>query len=180
MLILASASPRRNELLKKMGINFSVVPSNFNEEVKDGLSPEEYALNCAEGKAEDVFARYGGVILGVDTVVVADSQILGKPKDKSDAKKMLKQVCGREHSVISAFCLIDNDKKTKGYDKTTLFIESLTDAEIDEYIKSGSPMDKAGAYGLQDDLIKNKLRYIVGSRDNVIGFPTELLSKLLR
>jgi len=179
MLILASASPRRSELLKKMGIEFAAIPSVFGEENRDNLPPIEYALFCAEGKAAEVYGRAGGTVLGADTIVVIDDRILGKPKNAKDAKEMLRQVCGREHTVISAICLIKNGERLTAYDKTELFINNLTDDEIDEYVAGGSPLDKAGAYGLQDDVIKGKVRYIKGSRDNVVGLPTEMLERMI-
>ncbi len=179
MIILASSSPRRIELMQKIGIDFKVVPPDFSEDNTQELSALEYAVSCAKGKAEEVHSRTGGTVIAADTIVVADGTVLGKPKDAKEAKAMLKMVCGKEHEVITGVCLIKDGKTTRAFEKTKVFIDTLDTKEINSYIKSGLPMDRAGAYGLQDEIIQKKLRYIKGSEDNVIGLPTELLTKLL-
>lgn len=180
MLILASSSPRRIELLKKLDIDFKVIPSQFNENIALGKKPYEYAVACARGKAEEVYARTGGTVLGADTIVVVNGKILGKPKDKEEAKVMLNLICGTEHDVITGVCLIKKGSIATAFERTKLFINKLSDIELENYINSGMPLDKAGAYGIQDEIIKKNVRYIKGSLDNVIGLPTELLTKLLK
>lgn len=180
MLILASASPRRTKLLEQLGIDFKVVPSNFIEQNSLGLPPIDYAIACAKGKAEEVYSRTGGTVLAADTIVVAGGKILEKPKGNIEAKQMLDLVCGSEHEVITAVCLIKKGSATTAFERTKLFINKLSNSQLNSYIESGSPLDKAGAYGIQDEIIKQNQKYIRGSLDNVIGLPTNLVSKLLQ
>ena len=178
MLILASQSPRRRELLKKIVPDFLVVPADVDEHID--VSPEELPIEASYVKAMAIKKEYPDYdVLGSDTVVIIDNKVLGKPIDEEDAFKMLKELSGREHYVISGFTLILGDKVIKGSMKTIVHFNKLSDELIWKYIKTGSPMDKAGAYGIQDSEF-NLVKDITGSLDNVIGLPTEEIAKYLR
>lgn len=177
-LILASNSPRRRELLSALNLPFEVVPSRF-EEVEKEQGAAATCLHFAEGKAREVFSRYpGAAVLGADTVVSLGDEILGKPKNEQDAARMLRRLSGREHSVFTGVCLIYGDvcKKTVVETKVTFF--SLSEETIAGYVASGLPMDKAGAYGIQDGfpLVKK----FEGSYTNVIGLPMEEVERFLK
>ena len=179
-LILASNSPRRKELLKAYGFDFTVVASSF-EEKSLKLSPEQTVLLNAEGKAKEVFdkiANENAVVLGADTVVELNGEILGKPKDKAHAIEMLKNLSNKTHSVWTGYCIISSDEKTLFSEQTEVTFNDLSSELIDEYIATGKPMDKAGAYGIQDgyDLVKS----FGGSFNNVVGLPIEVFEKKLR
>jgi len=183
-LILASASPRRRDLLAEVGLRFEVIPSSVEEEHQDGLSPLEVARTLAGEKAADVASRFtSGIVIGADTIVVLDGEILGKPKDPEDAFQMLRRLSGRSHEVITALVLIEAEsgKMMTGQETTRVFFKEMTDREISAYISTGEPMDKAGAYGIQG---KGMLlvRRIQGCYTNVVGLPmmklTEMLSEM--
>ncbi|PIX85347.1 MAG: septum formation inhibitor Maf, partial [Nitrospirae bacterium CG_4_10_14_3_um_filter_53_41] len=172
-LILASASPRRRDLLAEVGLRFEVIPSSVEEEHQDGLSPLEVARTLAGEKAADVASRLtSGIVIGADTIVVLDGEILGKPKDPEDAFQMLRRLSGRSHEVITALVLIEAEsgKMMTGQETTRVFFKEMTDREISAYISTGEPMDKAGAYGIQG---KGMLlvRRIQGCYTNVVGLP---------
>lgn len=179
-LILASNSPRRKEFLTAYGFDFEVVASSF-EEKSLKLSPEQTVLLNAEGKAKDVFDKVcsqNAVVLGADTVVELDGEILGKPKDKLHARQMLQSLSGKTHSVWTGYCIISKDEKVLCAEQTEVTFNALTNELIDEYISTGKPLDKAGAYGIQDgfDLVKS----FGGSFNNVVGLPIEVFEKKLR
>ncbi len=176
-VILASNSPRRKELLKSAGVDFTVVPSSFLEPKNTGLSPKEYAEFLAYNKALDVFNERGGVVLGADTIVVLNGEILGKPKDEKDAERMLKSLSGKLHYVITGYSIITKDKVYKGHDITKVTFKKLSNQLICEYIKTGSPLDKAGAYGIQDKVLL--VDKVEGDYDNVVGLPTYKILKIL-
>lgn len=176
-LILASNSPRRQELLAELGYQFQVEPSYF-EESERGLSAHDTALGFARGKAEEVFSRFPeAVVLGADTVVTLDGEILGKPKDQEDAVRMLKLLSGRTHTVLTGVCVLSEEYKETAVIATQVTFYALTEEVIAAYIASGLPFDKAGAYGIQDGypLVKE----IHGSYTNVVGLPTEQVEKML-
>jgi septum formation protein len=172
-LILASASPRRQELLKFAGIDLRVVPSNADERFAGGERPEEHVLRLAREKARGVAERFPGRwVLGADTVVVIDGRVLGKPKGPKEAGKMLRFLSGREHRVITGYCLVKpgGRRGREGYVTTRVFFKSLTPPEIRWYIATGEPFDKAGGYAIQGHgafMVKR----IVGSYTNVVGLP---------
>ncbi len=171
MLILASQSPRRKELLKKIVPEFSIVPADVDEHIDVPIEklPEAAALL----KAQTIKKLYpNDDVLGCDTVVIIDNKLLGKPKDEKEAFEMLKELSGREHHVISGFAYLKGDEVITGSTLTVVHFNKLSDELIKEYIKTGSPMDKAGAYGIQDSKF-NLVSHIEGSLDNVIGLPTE-------
>ncbi len=177
-LILASNSPRRWELLAREGIEFSVVPSGF-EEKGEGLTAEETVLRFAEGKAEEVFSRFPDrAVLGADTVVCLDGEIIGKPHTEARAKEMLRRLSGRAHSVFTGVCLVTKEIKLLGACQTVVRFETLSEELIAEYVENMKPLDKAGAYGIQDGY--PLVRSIEGSYTNVVGFPMELVREYLR
>ncbi|MBE7100092.1 MAG: septum formation protein Maf [Clostridiales bacterium] len=181
--ILASASPRRKELLAELIKEFEVIPSSANEEVKGKLSAKALVETLASRKAEEVAFREenaGKFVLGSDTVVVFGKEVLGKPKDEEDAFRMLKMLSGEKHEVWTGVCVasVKNGKyraKVKA-EKTSVYFNDLSDEWIWKYIHSGSPMDKAGAYGIQDGGLVKKIH---GSYSNVVGLPLELCETLL-
>ena len=176
-LILASNSPRRRELLAQMNYEFSVEPSLFEEQSR-GLLAHDTALCFARGKAEEVFSRFPhAVVLGADTVVTIDGEILGKPKDDADARRMLKKLSGRTHTVYTGVCVLAPGFAEEAVVGTEVTFHELTDEIIDSYIASGLPRDKAGAYGIQDGY--PLVREIQGSYTNVIGLPTEKAGTML-
>ncbi len=176
-LILASNSPRRRELLAQFHIPFEVSPSHF-EERAEGLCARETVLRFAEGKAREVAGRYpGAYVLGADTVVCHRGEILGKPKDAEDAGRMLRRLSGETHSVFTGVCLIGRGKFLLDAAETKVSFPPLSEAFIEEYVKSGSPLDKAGAYGIQDGVpVSNR----EGSYTNVIGLPVELVERFFK
>lgn len=180
-LVLASASPRRAELLRAAGIRFEVVAADVDERQHDGEDAESYVRRLAEAKAASVAALHPGrPVLGADTTVVAGSVVLGKPRDAADAAAMLAQLSGRSHRVLTGVCLIGADgRRGTAVATTTVEFRRLTDAEIDEYVASGEPMDKAGAYAVQGQARRFVTR-IDGAFDNVVGLPVALIQAMCR
>ncbi len=180
-IVLASQSPRRKGLLESIGLKFLVHPSNF-EEKETHITPEELALHNAIGKAQDVARHYkDALIIGVDTVVAFNDHFLGKPKDREDAKRILRILSNTTHKVISAICIIDtNTKKNVSAIETTLVtIDRLEESEIEAYVNSGEGVDKAGGYAIQG-LGALFCRKIEGDYFNVVGLPIYRLRKLLK
>ena len=182
-LILASASPRRQELLSRLGLDFTVIPARGEESLAPGLTPQEQVLRLAGQKALEVYGRQshspGRVILSADTVVVLDGSILGKPKNPDDAVRMLSALSGRSHQVLTGVCVLSEDRKQQHCEETQVFFRKLTASEISAYVKTGEPMDKAGAYGIQGygALFAEK---IIGDYFNVMGLPLCAVGQLLR
>ena len=180
MIILASTSPRRKDILTEFGYSFSVVKSDF-EEKGASKDPIETALQFAKGKAQDVFDRLkdkrGAVVIGADTVVYSENKILGKPVDKKDAYKTLKSLSDKTHKVITAYAVISEKTKIFGYDVSEVTFRRLSDNLIEEYVASGKPLDKAGSYGVQDGF--DIVACVNGSLYNVIGFPIEKIKPVL-
>lgn len=185
MLILASASPRRRELMEKLHIPFQVVVSDAEEERPEGIRPEEVPVYLASQKAEAVAARLAGtrsqsdVIIGSDTIVLLEGRILGKPHSREEAFDMLKSLSGRMHSVLTGVCLLSGDRRESFTSRTEVRFYPLSDEEIHAYIASGEPMDKAGAYGIQGDgaLFVKEIR---GDYYTVVGLPVAELARRLR
>lgn len=174
-LILASASPRRRQLLHEAGVAFTVIPSNTTEELRSGESPEEYALRVAQEKAQDVAARHpGSWVLGADTIVALDDLVLGKPKDEADGLRMLRLLSGRTHRVITAFALLDGIEQVSDHRwiASHVTFKTLTDKQIRDYLATGEPFDKAGAYAVQG-LGAALVERVEGSYTNVVGLPVE-------
>jgi len=180
-IILASASPRRTELMALAGIEFSVVPADINEEVLPGEEPAEHVMRLSREKADAVAATTNGrFFIGADTVVVLGDRILGKPADDAEAFRMLSALSGRNHKVVTGFSVYD---KVRGIHltrcvRTEVTFKELSKGEIRAYIATGCPMDKAGAYAMQGGAV-HFIRSICGSYTNVIGLPmTELYETL--
>lgn len=175
--ILASASPRRKELLSQILSEFEIIPAKKEEKVNSSLLPEQIACALAESKCDEVFENNTDVtVIGCDTIVVFENQILGKPKDGGDAFNTLKMLSGKTHFVITAVCVRNKYKKIIEFDRTEVQFNDLSDDFIKTYVDSGSPLDKAGSYGIQDGgLVKE----YIGDYTNVVGLPVPLTKKLL-
>lgn len=180
-IVLASASPRRQELLRQIGCAFRVVVSDAEELSGDGISPDRLAAENARRKAKDVAAKEGGnvPVLGADTVVAVDGMILGKPKDAADAARMLRLLSGRQHFVFTGIALAYKGEVYEDVVRTEVWVDELSDGEIAAYISTGEPMDKAGAYAVQGRAAKYIPR-IDGSFSNVVGLPLHAVMKLAR
>jgi septum formation protein len=172
-VILASGSPRRRQLLLRAGLHFEVRESGITEELREGESAREFASRMASEKAQAVSNRDAqGLVIAADTVVDCEG-VIGKPRDAQEARVMLKRLSGRTHTVVTAFVLARAGRIVESQAVLSLVtFRELTDAEIADYVATGAPMDKAGAYGIQDagaGFISN----VQGSRDNVMGLPVE-------
>ena len=184
MLVLASASPRRRELLAQAGFQFTVVPASISEDVRPGENPVAYVTRLAREKAEAVFARLSAeqrdaVVLGADTTVVAPSgKILGKPADAVDAARMLRSLAGATHQVITGVALVNSGRVETAAEVTHVTMLTLSDEEIAAYIATGEPMDKAGAYAIQG-YAAQWIPRIHGCYFNVVGLPLALVSAML-
>ncbi len=181
ILILASASPRRHELLTAAGIAHTVLTADTDESLPDGISPDKAVEMLSRKKAQAVLpiAPDGGIVLAADTVVALDGVILGKPKDKADAKRMLAALSGGEHHVYTGVTLTDGKISVTAHARTTVRMRALTETEIDAYIETGEPMDKAGAYGIQARA-SLFVTGIEGDYANVVGLPVSLVGDILR
>jgi septum formation protein len=207
MLVLASASPRRQELLRAAGISFTVQPADVDETPQAGESPKDCAERLAQEKALTVWRiRPQDLVLGADTVVVVENQLLGKPSDAADAARMLRLLSGREHQVITGVCMVravagdrgagvggaglgsnsvpardsDGGPRVKlGHETTVVAMHAISDDEIRDYVASGEPMDKAGAYAIQG-IASRWIPRIVGDYGNVVGLPVALVYRMLR
>lgn len=179
MVVLASASPRRQDLLRAAGIPFTVQPTNIPEDVKAGESARECAERLAREKALFVAAQRPDVILGADTVVVVDRLILGKPADNEDAKRMLRMLSGREHEVITGVCLAGPGFVDVRSELTRVTMSALSEKDLDFYVFSGEPMDKAGGYAIQG-IASRWITRIEGDYANVVGLPVALVHGMMR
>lgn len=172
-IVLASASPRRSELLETAGINFTVVPGNIDETPFPGEEPVAHVLRLAESKAGEVASRAEGrFFIGADTVVVCDNEIMGKPADNADAARMLRALSGRVHHVITGFAVLDrlSGKAISRTVSTAVTFKILAEDEISGYVATGCPLDKAGGYAIQGGAAYMVVR-IDGSYTNVVGLP---------
>ena len=177
-IYLASKSPRRNELLRGMGFDFEVMPTNVKEEYPSELSPAEVAEYLSALKLSTIdFSKFpqNSLFIACDTIVVVGDEILGKPVDAADAYRMLRTLSGREHEVISGLTVMTVGKKLTRHRTTKVKFRELTDDEINYYIDNYKPFDKAGAYGVQEWIGYVGIEYIDGSYYNVMGLPTQLL-----
>ncbi len=179
MLILASQSPRRREILAGAGIPHVVRPAEVDETVRTGEAAEAYVKRVARAKAEAVDGGPGDAVLGADTVVVVDGDILGKPADSADARRMLRRLAGREHFVVTGICLRTAGGIVEQAETTRVRFRPLSDEEIDAYVASGEPMDKAGAYAIQG-LASKFIDRVEGCYFNVVGLPVAKVYGLLR
>ncbi len=181
-LVLASASPRRQELLRQVGLEFMTMPSSFVEDEGLAGSPAEVAMHNALGKAEEVAAKLeSGLVLGADTVVICDNQLLGKPKDRDDARRMLRLLSGRWHEVLTAVALVDVSTHCLRQElvRTRVHMHALHQDEIEGYLDSGEPFDKAGSYGIQG-LAAQFIDRIDGCYFNVVGLPLSTIVEMMR
>ncbi|HEY2582998.1 MAG TPA: Maf family nucleotide pyrophosphatase [Mucilaginibacter sp.] len=179
-IILASKSPRRQELLKLMDIEFRIVLKDVDESYPDHLKPEEIAVYIAEKKArafdESVVDE---VVLTADTIVCVDDKILGKPETSEHAIEMLQTLSGRMHRVITGVCLLYKHQYHSFYDVSEVYFSELSDEEITGYVNKCKPLDKAGSYGIQERIGLIGIERINGSYTNVVGLPTEKLYREL-
>ncbi len=181
-IILASSSPRRRDLLRQIGVDFDVYPADVDESILAGESPEDYAVRVSRDKVRVVAKKVGeGIIIAADTIVVFKDAILGKPVDSEDAKRMLEMLSGKMHRVITGLAVMNAATgmvicKTP---TTTVWFRNLDEEEVNKYVFSGEPLDKAGAYGIQGKgaLLVDKIK---GCYNNVVGLPLALLDEMLR
>jgi septum formation protein len=177
-LILASSSPRRRDLLSSLGLQFHVIPAELQEIPAPQEAPRDFAVRVAEHKALVIGTKHPSAwVIGADTIVVVEGDILGKPLDKEDAKRMLQQLSDREHLVLTGYALLNMaaSKKLKGVEETRVKIKALEQREIEWYINTDEPLDKAGGYAIQGKGAF-MVEWIKGSYTNVVGLP---LSQLL-
>ena len=180
MLVLASASPRRQELLRSAGILFDVQPSQVAEDILPGEGTRECAERLAREKALAVACqRPHDFVLGADTVVAVDGQVLGKPSDAADAARMLRMLSGRAHQVITGVCLVAGGQSSVASETTLVTVSEITDQDIADYVASGEPMDKAGAYAIQG-IASRWIPRVEGDYSNVVGLPIALVWRMLR
>lgn len=180
MLILASASPRRAELLRNAGIPFTVAPAHVREEALPNETPLNYAQRLARDKASAIFASHPeDAVLGADTVVVVDEHLLEKPTDADDAARMLRLLSGRRHQVITGVCLVAAGFERSEAEVTQVTFSELSNDEIAAYVRTGEPMDKAGAYAIQG-IASRWTERIDGCYFNVVGLPMPRVYRLLR
>lgn len=181
-LILASNSPRRAEILNLAGVLFKVTSPRYSEERSDSEKPEVLVQKNSMKKAESISNEIqAGIILGADTIVVLEQEILGKPKDEKEAFTMLKKLNGKWHQVYTGVALLNktNSKQISGFEVTEVKFNQLTDKEINEYVATGDSLDKAGAYGIQESASGGLVEKIEGNFDNVMGLPLNKVQKLL-
>ena len=179
-VILASKSPRRQEILKMLGVDFEVFTAD-TDETCDIVSPGLLVEELARRKGREVCRKYDfkdALVISSDTVVVCNDKILGKPKDADDAARMLEMLSGKRHLVLSGVSLRVNEKILTGHEETEVYFSDISDGIINDYIATGEPMDKAGAYAIQG-LASLWIDKIVGCYYNVVGFPTRLFCKML-
>lgn len=181
MLILASRSPRRQELLQRITRDFQAVPSDFDERAVQEPIPEKLVRRLAEGKARTVWEQYpDSVVIGCDTIVVSpDNQVFGIPEDEKQAKEMLEELSGKTHRVITGVCVMDGKKKSVFHKTTKVRFMPLSEADIQWYLETGEPFDKAGAYGIQG-YAGVFVKSIHGDFHNVVGLPIQALRKVLQ
>lgn len=180
-LILASGSPRRKELLAEITSEFTVVPSDYEEDMTLKMDPMHLALHLSEGKAQEVAKHFpDAIIIAADTFVVVDDKVLGKPKDLEDAKQMLKKESGKAQIVITGFTILDSTthKKIQKAVQSKVFMKELTDEQINDYVTTHNVLDKSGSYAIQEigDTFVEKIE---GSFTNIMGLPVEEITDAL-
>ena len=180
MLILASQSPRRRDLLTMLGLDFTIITADIDETMDPALSVEDAVADVCRRKAAAVGADHpDDLILAADTIVVVDGRVLGKPRDAAHAKEMLRLLSGRTHLVLTAFCLWQKGDCQTHVEQSEIRFKPLSDGEIDAYVATGSPLDKAGAYGIQEQAAVF-VEAITGDYYNVMGLPLCAVVKGLR
>ena len=186
-IILASASPRRKELLKLIVSKFEVITSQIDEQIKEKLTPEEKSAKLANMKAKEVFSNTSGdrVVIGSDTIVAKDGKVYGKPKNNENAKQIIKELLkgDKTHEVITGLSvIIEKDGKIKEYntyDKAKIYLKDITDDEIQKWINTGKALDKAGAYAIQEEFCVF-VEKIDGNYSTIVGLPTHKLYDILK
>jgi nucleoside triphosphate pyrophosphatase len=180
-IILASASPRRKKLLKRIVKTFATIPSNIKESKIKAKTPVAFAVKAAIAKAEDIaLLKKNSIVIGSDTIVVLKNKILGKPKTKKEAISMLSSLSGKTHKVITGIAVIDSEtmQTYADFEVTKVKLKKVPKKTILDYVKSGKPMDKAGAYGIQE--IEKEFGIVIsGDYNNVVGLPLKALKRLL-
>ncbi len=179
VLVLASQSPRRAEILRQAGIAFTVRPVVVDESPREGEKPEDYVQRLAEVKALAVHATPRETVLGADTTVVIGGEMLAKPADAADARRMLECLAGRRHEVLTGICIRRGTELIRDWASTQVWFTPMTPGEIAEYVASGEPLDKAGAYGIQG-LASKFIEKIEGCYFNAVGLPIALVYRHLR
>jgi len=181
-IILASASPRRLELLSSLGdLHITVIPSNIKEDELDTLEPCVLATTLAFKKAKAVHEKNRDtLVLGADTIVVINDEVLGKPKDEAEAKEFFKKLCGRPHEVITGVALLSKENILVNHDVTIVTFKPYDERIVSNYLKTNKPFDKAGGYGIQDEELKNLIDSVDGDLTNVIGLPLNLVKEMIR
>lgn len=180
MIILASNSPRRKEILNMLGIDFKCIPSSVDENVDDSVKISDIAETLAYRKASDIFKTHTkDIVIGADTVVVCENNVLGKPVNSDDSKRMLKLLSGKEHSVLTGVSIISKDNSVSFTVASTVEFYNLTDNEIDWYISTGEPADKAGSYAIQG-LGAKFIKSLNGDFYSVMGLPAARLYQELK
>lgn len=183
MLILSSASPRRKELLQGLGVPFEVlVIDNIDESYPDDLPASEVAeyIACKKAQAYQATLKPGNTVLTADTVVVLGNQIMGKPRNEEDARQMLRQLSGQTHQVYTGVCLTSTNRQTHFSVRTDVTFRPLTEEEINHYVTSFHPLDKAGAYGIQEWIGYVGVTWLDGSYFNVMGLPVQRIYQELQ
>lgn len=181
-IVLASGSPRRKEILENMNLKFDIIKSEIEETTVENESPENLVKRLSYEKAHDVATRNSdSIVIGADTVVVLDNNVLGKPKDREEAFDMLKKMSGREHDVITGISILclDSKEEISDFCVSKVKFKNLSDEDIYSYINTGECMDKAGAYGIQG-LGGLLVEYIKGDYFNIVGFPISSASEILK
>ena len=177
--MLASQSPRRAEILRQAGIPFTVRIAVLDETPLAGEGPEDYVRRLAEDKARAVEAAASETVLGADTTVVVDGQILAKPEDAADARRMIRLLAGRAHEVLTGICLRQGSRSIRDFASTRVWFAAMSEWEIADYVESGEPMDKAGGYAIQG-LASKFVERIEGCYFNVMGLPVGLVYRHLK
>ena len=181
-LILASASPRRQQLLTQVGVPFTIEPADIDERVTPGEAPRDYVLRMAYEKAQRVSRqRPAAFVLGADTIVTIDEEILGKPRDLAEARRMLHRLSGRTHSVMTGLALLHHDRGVVQQDtvSTAVRFRPLSEHDIETYVSTTKPLDKAGAYAIQDSA-RAFVETYDGCYTNVVGLPVQRTAALMR
>lgn len=182
--ILASKSPRRKKLLEQLGFDLEIMPAELDEDSHTADSPFNYAFSLSKMKAEAIASKIqeSSIIIAADTIVVLDGEIMNKPQDSADAYRMLRTLSGRAHEVLTGVTLtnVPEGKIISDVKKTKVFFRELNDNEINAYIATGSPMDKAGAYGIQDDFGAVFVEKVEGCYYNIVGLPLEMTYSMLK
>lgn len=181
-IILASTSPRRKELLEKTGLSFETAGSDYEEDMTLKLPPAELAKHLSRGKAEAAAKQYpDAIVIAADTFIAYDNNVLGKPHTPEKAKETLCMLAGKPHSVITGFTIVDtkSGESTSEAVETKVYFRDLTDDEIDKYIATGEPLERAGAYAIQG-IGKDLVDRIEGDYDNVVGLPTTAVLEALK